>query len=161
MRKRMTRSAVARKATTTKRKGLRERVADELAALGKRGGLDPKRVVSWAREHPESALHGQFQWDDSRAAEAFRIWQARKLIVSVEVVYHDGERRQVWVSPVPSRGRGGYRQLVDVLSEEESRAQFLAQALEELTRLHSKYADLHELAGVWAEVKLVKAKKTG
>lgn len=157
MRKRMTRSAVGRKATP-KRKGLRERVADELAAIGRRGKLDPKRVVEWAREHPESTLHGQFQWDDSKAAEEFRIWQARKLIVSVEVEYHDGEKRQVWVSPLPARGKG-YRQLVDVLSEEESRAQFLAQALDELTRLYAKYADLHELAGVWAEVKLVKAGK--
>lgn len=145
----------ARKARMVETKG--SRVERELRALGRGGRLFPQRVVRWARENPESALHGCFEWDNGKAAEAYRIWQARKLIVSVQIEYPDEVKRQVWVSPLPSRGQG-YRRLVDVLSEEETRAQFLMQALDELERLYSRYADLHELAGVWQAVKLVRRK---
>jgi hypothetical protein len=143
-----------------KRAERRANIAVELAALARGGRLNPRRVVQWARAHRASALHGCFQWDNTKAAEQYRLWQARELIVSVEVKYEDGQRRQVYVSPLPSRGReGGYRRLVDVLSEKEARAQFLAQALEELERVCAKYEDLTELAGVRAEVRLVRAKK--
>lgn len=134
---------------------------DELANLARahRGRLDPKRVVAWARKHRKSALHSCFMWDDTKAAEKFRIWQARDLIASVEVVYEDGKRRQVYVSPVTSRGRGGYHRLVDVMTDEELRDEILTQALDELERVCAKYEDLCELAGVRAAVRLVRQTK--
>lgn len=139
---------------------IKERVAAELARLSGRNGLSPRRVVDWARTHRSSALHGCFQWDNGKAAELYRLWQARELIVSVEVKYEDGKRRQVYVSPMSSRGsRGGYRRLVDVLSEDDARSAFLAQALTELERVCSKYDDLTELAGVRAAVRLVRVGK--
>jgi hypothetical protein len=134
-----------------------ERIAQELAALAQRGRLSPQRVVIWARKHRASALHGCFQWDDTRAAQQYRLWQARELIVSVEVVYEDGRQRQVYVSPITTRRGGqGYHRLVDVLSDNALRDGFLSQALYELERTCEKYADLHELAGVRAEVRLVR-----
>lgn len=135
----------------------RQRIAEELATLASRGRLAPRRVVRWARTHRKSALHGCFQWDDTRAAEQFRLWQARELIVSVEVTYADGKRRQVYVSPIVSRAGGhGYHRLVDVMSRAELRAQFLAQALDELERVCDRYTDLCELAGVLAAVRFVR-----
>ena len=137
----------------------RKRIAAELAALATQGRLAPKRVVQWAKTHRSSALHACFQWDDTRAAAQFRLWQARELIVSVEVVFLDGKKRQVYVSPLVSRGAGGYHRLVDVMDDEGLRAQFLAQALDELERVCAKYEDLCELAGVRAAVRLTRAKK--
>src|SRR3972149_10762515 len=104
-------------------------ILQELVALARRGRLSPKRVVDWARRNRSSGLHSCFQWDDSRAAEQYRLWQARELIVSVEVVYEDGKRRQVYVSPISSRGKAGYHRLVDVMSDGELRGEFLTQAL--------------------------------
>ena len=136
----------------------RELIAKELAALERRGRVDPKRVVEWARQHRGSALHASFLWNNTKAAEQYRLWQARKLLVSVEAVYEDGERRQVYVSPMISRGRGGYHRLVDVVAREELRDQFLSEALEELERVCTKYADLAELAGVRSAVRLVRSR---
>jgi hypothetical protein len=140
----------------------RTQIAAELEALAKRGRgrLNPRRIVEWAREHRASALHGCFTWDDSRAAHQYRLWQARQLIVSVEVQHEDGRKRQVYVSPVSSRGpSGGYRRLVDVMSDDELRMEMLHRALLELQETCDKYEDLCELAGVRAAVRLVRAEK--
>jgi hypothetical protein len=129
------------------------KIAAELAKLyEQRGGLNPAVVVDWARAHPKSALHARFEWDNTTAAKAYRLWQARKLITEVEVIYPDKQRRQVYVSPVESRGDAGYASLVDVLSDAERRAAYLSQALAEYERAGDKYADLEELAGVRREV---------
>lgn len=133
-------------------------VADELAAITKRGRghLDPQKAVKWAREHPQSTLHSMLEWDDSKAGHNYRVWQVRQIIVQVQVEYPDGKTRQVYVSPVQSRGAGGYTRLVDILSDEERREAFLADALAELERVCEKYQDLAELSGVRAAVRLVR-----
>jgi len=124
-------------------------IAEELGALYRRfGGLDPRMVVKWAAGHPESALHSRFQWDDTRAAREYRLQQARQLIVEVEVEYPDGKVRQVYVSPIRQRKRGGYLRLVDVMNRAELRAEFLAEALAEYRRVGAKYQDLRELTEV-------------
>lgn len=134
-------------------------VAAELALLYRQHrALDPAVVVAWAKKHPTSALHARFTWDDSKAAREHRLWQARQIITEVEVTYADGRVRQVYVSPVPMRRRGGYLSLVDVLSEAGRRRQFLEQALAEYERANLKYEDLAELAGVRAEVGRVASK---
>lgn len=135
-------------------------VVSELAAIYKdRGGLDPGYVVQWAKRNPRSALHGRFQWDNTKAAHAYRLWQARALITEVEVEYPDGKKRQVYVSPVTSRGRSGYASLVDVMSDRERREEFLAQALAEYERVGVKYHDLEELAEVREAVGRVRRRR--
>jgi len=141
-------------------KARREKIAAELAALAQRGRLVPKRVVEWAKAHQRSALHSCFEWNNGRAAEQYRIWQARELIVSVEVTYPDGKKRQVYVSPVHARvAREGYHRLVDVMSDDEKRWRYLEQALDELERVCARYEDLCELGGVRAAVRLVRQQK--
>ena len=136
----------------------REVIAKELASLERRGRLDPKRVVTWARAHRSSGLHSCFVWNNTKAAEQYRLWQARELIVSVEAVYEDGQKRQVYVSPMVSRGTGGYHRLVNVVGEDELRDQFLLEALKELERVCAKYEDLTELSGVRVAVRLVRSR---
>jgi len=136
-----------------------DRIKAELEALRTRDGLSPERVVAWAAAHKRSALHTRFQWDDGDAARLYRLWQARMIIVEVTVSYPDGGLRQVWVSPVQTRGdEGGYQPLAEVLGREDLRDMFLSQALDELERVCSRYADLCELADVRAAVRLVRQK---
>lgn len=137
-------------------KRLATAVAAELQAIyQRRGGLNPQAVVKWAERHPASALHGRFTWDDTAAARAYRLWQARELIVTIEVEYPDRRVRQVYVSPVQGRGTTGYVALVDVLSDKRKRDLFLAQALAEYERVGEKYHDLEELAEVREAVRKV------
>lgn len=137
----------------------KDRIKAELKALATKEGLSPENVVAWAAKHKQSALHGCFEWDDSEAAAKYRLWQARMIIVDVTIVYPDGVSRQVYVSPVVTRGdKGGYQPLTTVMAQEDLREVFLRQALEELERVCTRYADLCELAGVRAAVRLVRQK---
>ena len=43
--------------------------------------LHAEDVVAAARD-PLSPLHSKFQWDDSKAAHRYRLWQARQIIAS-------------------------------------------------------------------------------
>lgn len=129
----------------------------ELKWIAKAGGgiLQPSAVVEAAKPKT-SLLHSHFTWDDSEAAAAWRLWQARQLIsVCVEVI---GEKEaapeaRVFVSLRDERGEeGGYRSLVSVLSQPDLRAQLLHDALAELKYFKVKYQALKELVEVFAAI---------
>ena len=51
----------------------------------KKGGkLTPKELVEAAR-NVNSPLHNEFEWDDTKAAQKYREWQARYIISSIEL----------------------------------------------------------------------------
>lgn len=67
-----------------------QRVGEEIERLRQtEGTIAPERVVDTARD-PASVLHTYFTWDDSAAADAFRVQQARHLLRSIVVVQADG-----------------------------------------------------------------------
>lgn len=60
-------------------------VVRELRALEKRHGMiTPEMVVAMAAP-TRAPLHRYFQWDNSKAAAEFRLWQARNLVARVYV----------------------------------------------------------------------------
>jgi len=125
-----------------------------IATAGK-GILQPSAVVEAAKPNT-SPLHSHFTWDDSEAAAAWRLWQARQLIsVCVEFVGpKDAEQEaRVFVSLRDERGEeGGYRALISVLSEPDLRAQLLQDALAELKYFKGKYQSLKELSAVFEAI---------
>jgi len=126
----------------------------ELAQLQKEHGLlRAEDVVNFARNE-DTALHGEFEWDDSEAAHQYRLAQARKIIrVNVQILPtgHDNVVVPVYVSLAQDRDQpgGGYRRLVDVMSDEELRAQLLQQALTDFERVGRRYRTLKELAPIF------------
>lgn len=84
----MTPTAVAEKTTVEPKK--MDAVVEALRQLERNGKIDPHDVIDEARD-PDSVLHSHFEWDDTKAAEAYRMDQARTLIRSVrfEVIYED------------------------------------------------------------------------
>jgi hypothetical protein len=66
--------------TSERRKAIRE----ELQTLVKDGRLIPEDVVD-AAKNPNSSLHTYFTWDDTEAAAAFRLQEARALIKRIRV----------------------------------------------------------------------------
>ena len=119
------------------------------------GLIKPERVVEAARPKT-SPIHDQFEWDNSAAAEKYRLLQASELIrVSVEIIDCGGNRDPVMVRAFTSltteRGvSGGYRATVQVLSNKQMREQMLADAIAELLAFERRYAILKELAEVFA-----------
>ncbi len=138
------------------------RVRKELAQIAKQNGgvLKAETVVEFAKDE-STALHSQFNWDDTAAAHLYRIHQAKNLI-RVQVIFEPRteEKMQVYVSLPLDRKEdgGGYRRMVDVLSSEDRRKQLLEMALAEFTVFQQKYSRITELAEVFAAFRTAKAK---
>jgi hypothetical protein len=134
------------------------RIADENG-----GELRPVDVVAAARP-AKSVLHRKFTWDDTAAAEQWRLQQARQLIrVTVEYI-GTGDSRVVartFVSLKPDResSGGGYRAMVSVLSNTEFREQLMADAMEDMVAFRKRYSALKELSEVFAAMRRVKRPK--
>jgi hypothetical protein len=130
-------------------------VADVLRQIASEhdGLLRPEWIVEEARP-TTSPLHGRFTWDDSRAAELFRLEEARHLIrVTVELLPVETADRafRVFVSLRADRHKdGGYRASVTVLADHEGRAQLLREAKADMLAFTRKYRQLSELARVFA-----------
>ena len=134
----------------------KEFIKQELEKLAnKHGGILKPEVVVAAARSEKSPLHDCFDWDDSSAAEKYRLWQARQLIVYVDVVEADREPYQAYVSLSTDRKEGGYRFIHDVLNDDEYRAILLTDALNEMTIFKNKYHTLKELARVFEEMDVV------
>lgn len=141
---------------------MNKKVISELKRIAvEHGGiLQPETVAERARP-VSSPLHSRFQWDNSKAAHEYRIWQARQLInVSVEMIDGVKGAAPVFVSLKTDRQRdgGGYRVMTDVLSDAQMRQQMLQDALEELNSFQLKFQRLKTLSEVFKAIKKVKRK---
>lgn len=132
-----------------------ERIAEQ------NGGVLKAEAVVLAARPEWSPLHTWFEWDDTAAAERWRLHQARGLI-NVVVKYHETapDKRvpmKVFVSLTPDREEdgGGYRVATTVLSDEAMRAQMLADAKQEMRNFKTKYERLTELAEVFEAMERV------
>lgn len=128
----------------------------EIARMNK-GVLKTSDVVDYARDN-NTTLHKCFEWDDSLAAEKYRLEQA-KLIVRVQMidVPIDKESRTVKVreyfSLTEKRGDGEYKKLVDIIKTRPYREQLLADARNELRSFQEKYSILEELCEVHTAIR--------
>lgn len=134
-------------------------IARELRRIAKSNGglLLPAKVVEAARPK-SSPLHSRFEWDDTEAAENYRLWQARQLIrVVVEQIEGVHGTTEVFVSLSADRLDGrGYRITTEVCRDEDLRAQLLEDALTELEIFKLKYRRLKELAAVFEAIEKLK-----
>jgi hypothetical protein len=138
-----------------------KRIVQELKRIAEKHGnlLKPEIVVQCARQKT-SPLHKYFEWNNSEAAEKYRIWQARQLLaVTVEYIQSSREPVQVFVSLKPDRKTGGYRVLSEVLTDAEMRQQMLADAKADMDVFIHKYKRLTELASVFSVMKKVLKRK--
>jgi hypothetical protein len=137
----------------------------ELERIRKKHGgiLRPSDIVAEA-ETEDNPIHDRFDWNDASAAHTHRLEQARDLI-QVCVVMLPGYNRQTrcYVSLARDRQEdsGGYRHVSAVMADSETRDELLAEALDELRRIETKYHDLTELAHVFAAAKAVRVGKAG
>lgn len=117
------------------------------------GRLEPEWVVHNAKA-PKNPLHDLFEWDDNVAAQNYRVDQARGIIRSIEVVVEATEKQKpvrAFVSVVQERDRS-YTSVTHAMSDPDLRKQVLKAALNELEAWRKRYAELVELAQVFAAI---------
>ena len=132
--------------------------AQELEAIRARhrGILRPKDVVA-AAQAKSSPLHKYFEWDNTKAAQQYRLEQAR-LLIRCTIYTPDVSRKPVrmYVSLESDRRSGdSYRAMGTVLSSVPLRDELLRQALAEARAWQERYQSFRELAGVFAEIERV------
>lgn len=136
-------------------------ITEELELIRKKrdGLLLPADVVEFAR-NKDTALHSEFEWDDSIAAERYRLEQAREIIrVRVSVLKTDDEPitvRTYWSLPSDRAASGGYRALPDVLSNAKMRTELEQSAIAEMDSFKRKYQTIRELGRVFVEMDAAK-----
>lgn len=126
------------------------------------GTIKPQHVVEFARD-PNTALHAQFTWDDSRAAQLHRLAEASRVIrvyvTKLSDVQSSPVRALVSLSQDRVRGSGfpGYRSISDVMDDEQLRENLIQTALMELRAFKRKYEQLKEFARVWPILESIEA----
>lgn len=120
-----------------------------------KGMLRPSDVVSFAK-NPKTALHARFQWDDTKAAEQYRLEQARDIIRAiVTILPNTNQPVRAYVALQEDRGEGSYRATLSVLSDKELRQQLLKEARIDMLGFQKKYSILEELSQVFEAMRKV------
>ena len=109
-------------------------------------GLTAKSLLD-ANRPKEAPLHGEFEWDDSKAAEQYREQQARHIIncLCVKPERNDQEPvRAFFTISQPS-----YENISVILQSAEKHSSLLDLALKELNAFKAKYNTLTQLEPVF------------
>lgn len=117
--------------------------------------VKPKQVLDKAR-NPQTELHKCFDWDDTSAAEKYRIEQARHIVRNLIVVHRnvdDTESTPIQFRVMMKNDRSydsGYKQTIVMVKDEDEYKKLLDQAYLELHSFKQKYSCLSELAEILA-----------
>lgn len=116
-------------------------------------GITPGDVLKDAKS-PKSPLHDRFDWDDSEAAEKWRLTQAGALIrqLKVKVVDLKTEEERITkyaINVVTKDGGRKYVTTEKAMSDADLRAQMLGDARRDMLIFQRKYAILNELSSVF------------
>jgi hypothetical protein len=137
-----------------------QKAGERLKEIENRDGLiTPQAVVEDAR--PEgSLLHPVFEWDDEKAAEAYRIHQAGSFIRCIVVVPEkEGKSEEpvrLFVNTKPTddgqKRTGTYINFRSAMEDPKSRSVILSNAKHEMLVFKKKYSQLEELSLVFMAI---------
>ena len=135
-------------------------VGGVMEEIESRNGTITSELFLEASRAEDSPTHDVFDWDDSSAAEKYRLHQAAKTICAIRVVVRTEKERdkppemtRAFVNIVEDGSRKAhYMNVSDALSNEETRCAVLARAMRELRSFQEKYSALSELAEVFAAI---------
>lgn len=113
-----------------------------------------------ASRSEDSPTHAVFEWNDGVAAEKYRLHQAARTICAIRVVVKEVSEKYPEIKPPRAyvnvteddTKRAQYINVVDALSNEETRYAVLKRALRELQVFQEKYSSLSELTEVFAAI---------
>jgi len=133
-----------------------EAVKRALQALERAGKLTAEDVVGEARKKT-SPLHDFFEWDDSKAAESWRLEQARGLIRSVLVKVTTEDSRVISVpvyvrDPTAKDDEQGYAVLASIQSNPKAAKAALYVELVRVEGLLTRAESIAEVCGLAADV---------
>lgn len=135
-------------------------IACELKKIQQESSVITPKLVVLAAEDEANPLHKYFEWNNTKAAERYREWQARSLIISVYLVDSDDEgaapvRAFVNLKPdqddefIPDQG---YVFTPSIASKANYQAQVLDYAKAQLLAWRNKFGAYREFFGIVKEI---------
>lgn len=109
------------------------------------GELRPQHVVEAARDK-RNPLHKHFEWDDKKAADAYRLDQARAIIRIVRTQVEPDEAPVRAFYSVKDDSGQRYRAVETVMSSASLSFALVKAARKELEAFQSRYRTIRELA---------------
>lgn len=124
-------------------------VAEEIASIG--DSATPAQIVDKARD-PGSELHKCFEWDDSKAAESYRIQQARQVVCHLVIRETVREHKPPIRFFFKPESGTGYHPTQVIARNQDSYQALLKSAMHDLEALRVKYLSLVELETIFEEI---------
>lgn len=125
------------------------------------GIVTPDAFLNKARAD-DSPIHSMFTWDDSVAAEKYRLQEARNIIrcLSVTIIKSDDAPKSytAYVNIAEKKNEGKYLNINDAFEDDDTRSIVLGRALKELEAFANKYSLLEELEEVFTAINEFKEK---
>ena len=133
-------------------RGKAEIVAEELKTIGE--DIKPDEIVSYAKQHEESELHKCFTWDDTSAAQKWRLQEARLIVHSLKIEVIEPEKPEPvrFRMMIKTDDKSGYKETIRVVQNKDEYALMLNRAKAELHAFKEKYRTLAELEEVFEAI---------
>ena len=129
-----------------------QKVADEIISIGE--SATPKQILEKARDE-STELHKVFEWDDTKAAEAYRLSQARQIVCHLVIKETIQENRPaIRFLHKPENG-AGYKPTQLIIRNQDSYQALLSSAFRDLEAFKVKYHSLTELETIFEEIDAV------
>ena len=106
----------------------------------------PQIIVDYAEAHPKSELHKCFTWDDTKAANEWRKYEARQVVRLL--VFKDDSEEEPTKIRVLQKVSEGYKPVTQIVRNEDEYKELLKRAKAELSAFRQRYKTLVELESV-------------
>jgi len=126
----------------------------ELSRLYEKHGKLTAQIVVEAARSKKSPIHDEFEWDDSKAAIRYRLYQARTLIRKVHVLVVGGTAQTIHHVPIRAatsddeRSDGRYLVERDLIRDVDARQRAIDEAQRYLDGAIKRLEELRSVLGV-------------
>lgn len=124
-------------------------VAEEIASIGE--NVTPAQIVDKARDGG-TELHKCFEWDDSVAAEKYRLSQARQVVCHLVIRETVREDRPPIRFMLQVKNGAGYEPTKIIYKDPVKYQELLDGVLRELVAIRNKHSNLAELEEVFSAI---------
>ena len=119
-----------------------QKVADEIESIG--FSATPEQIVEKAKDD-STELHKCFTWDDKKAAEQWRLQQARNVVGCLIIHREEHNQDKPEVRYFHKNDSGGYKPITYIFTHADEHEKLLQAAYAELAAFKRKYSNLQEL----------------
>lgn len=135
-------------------KGDPSEVYKEIQSIG--DSYTPHDILEYAREHEDSELNKCFDWDDTTAAEKWRVHTARLICCSLKVVVTHEEKEPVSYRLIQTdKEEKAYKPVVLTVRNDDEYSRLLKQAKAELAAFKKRYKNIVELESIIDEIERI------